>query len=243
MHAGRTSETPDTLMLHCSLARHEALLPLAKAARLEARLPDLLGHGRSPAWDGQGDYHDANVAALLPLIDRPMHVLGHSFGGTLALRLAIEHPDRVTRLTLIEPVFFAAARGTPGFATHVETFTPIYEATQSGDLARAARLFHAAYGAGDWSDMTPMAQEAFAKRMPLVTASAPAIQDDIHGLLPRLSEIAVPVTLIRGSKTQPVVADIHAALAAQIPDANDHVVEGAGHMVPLTHVAETAALI
>ena len=51
------------------------------------------------------------------------------------------------------------------------------------------------------------------------------------------------MTLIRGSQTQRVVADIHAALAARIPDASDHVVEGAGHMVPLTHVAETAALI
>ena len=243
MHVHRTAPAPDTLALHCSLARHEALLPLAKAARLEALLPDLLGHGRSPAWDGQGDYHDANLSALLPLIDRPMHVLGHSFGGTLALRLAIEHPGRVTRLTLIEPVFFAAARGTPSFAAHVETFTPIYAATEAGDLGTAAKLFHTAYGAGDWSDMTPMAQEAFARRMPLVTASAPAIQDDIHGLSPRLTDISVPVTLIRGSQTQPVVADIHAALAARIPNATDHVVGGAGHMVPLTHVAQTAALI
>ncbi|RYH03809.1 alpha/beta fold hydrolase [Salipiger sp. IMCC34102] len=243
MHAGRTSEAPDTLMLHCSLARHEALLPLARAAELEALLPDLLGHGRSPDWDGQDDYHSANIAALLPLIDRPMHVLGHSFGGTLALRLAVEHPERVSRLTLIEPVFFAAARGTPAFEDHLSLFAPIYDATEAGDLMQAAQLFHAAYGAGRWSDLKPRAQGEFAARMPLVTASAPAIQEDVHDLLPRLDRITVPVTLIRGAKSQPVVVEIHARLQRVIPQAVDHAITGAGHMVPLTHVRETAGLI
>ena len=243
MHVHRTAPAPDTLALHCSLARHEALLPLVQAAGLEAVMPDLLGHGRSPDWDGQVDYQSANVDALLPLIDRPMHLLGHSFGGTLALRIAVERPDLVTRLTLIEPVFFAVARGHPGFARHVGDFTPIRDAVAAGALDNAARLFHEAYGMGDWDSLPAPMRRSFAKRMPLVTAAAPAIQDDVHGLIPRLGAVTMPVTLIRGSLSQPVIAEIHDGLLAALPDATDHVISGAGHMAPITHLAKVAAVL
>ena len=243
MFAARTADAPDALLLHCSLARHEALMPLARMARLDALMPDLLGHGRSPAWDGREDYQTANLAALVPLIDRPMHVVGHSFGGTIALRLAVERPDLVTRLTLIEPVFFALATGTPAFERHLADFTPIAEAVAAGSLPLAARLFHEAYGTGDWNALKPAMQESFASQMPLVVAAAPAIQDDVHGLAPRLAAIDVPLTLVRGALTQPVIGEIHADLVRRIPGARDHVIDGAGHMVPITHPQAVAPLL
>ncbi|MBS1301300.1 alpha/beta hydrolase [Loktanella sp. SALINAS62] len=243
LHWGQTAPDPDTLMLHCTLARHESLLPLARAAGLRAVLPDLLGHGRSPAWDGQGDYQTANLDAILPMMDRPMHVIGHSFGGTVALRLAVTRPDLVTRLTLIEPVFFALANGTPAGAQHAAIFGPIYDAVAAGDPDRAAQLFHAAYGMGQWDKLPQRTRMAMAAGMPLVIASAPAIQDDIHGVAARLPEITVPVTLIGGSDSQPVVTEIHKALAQIMPQANAHVIAGAGHMATLTHPDRVAALI
>ena len=42
-------------------------------------------------------------------ITDPIDVIGHSFGATVALRLAVEQPEKVRSLTLIEPVFFAVA--------------------------------------------------------------------------------------------------------------------------------------
>jgi pimeloyl-ACP methyl ester carboxylesterase len=65
----------------------------------------MLSHGKSPDWDGSGDFQDVSVAAALPFLDdAPMDLIGHSFGATLALRLAVAHPDRVRSLTMIEPV-------------------------------------------------------------------------------------------------------------------------------------------
>jgi lipase len=63
--------------------------------------PDLLGHGRS-SWDAPWTI-DANVAALAALLDAPALVVGHSFGGAIALNLAANHPELVTGLVLLDP--------------------------------------------------------------------------------------------------------------------------------------------
>jgi lipase len=63
--------------------------------------PDLLGHGRS-SWAAPWTI-DANVAALAALLDRPTVVVGHSFGGAVALTLAASRPDLVSALVLLDP--------------------------------------------------------------------------------------------------------------------------------------------
>lgn len=67
--------------------------------------PDLIGHGRSTyaaPWT-----IDANVAALATLVedeaDGPVVVVGHSFGGAIALHLAAQCPDLVSGLALLDP--------------------------------------------------------------------------------------------------------------------------------------------
>ncbi|MGH3968996.1 MAG: alpha/beta fold hydrolase [Mycobacterium sp.] len=66
--------------------------------------PDLLGHGRS-SWAAPWTI-DANVAALASLLDDaadgPVIVVGHSFGGAVALHLAAAHPERVATLVLLD---------------------------------------------------------------------------------------------------------------------------------------------
>lgn len=67
--------------------------------------PDLVGHGRS-SWAAPWSI-DANVAALGALLDdaadAPVLVIGHSFGGALAMHLAAARPDKVAALLLLDP--------------------------------------------------------------------------------------------------------------------------------------------
>lgn len=67
--------------------------------------PDLIGHGRS-SWAAPWTL-DANVEALAALLDAegggPVLVVGHSFGGAVALSLAAARPDLVSGLVLLDP--------------------------------------------------------------------------------------------------------------------------------------------
>ena len=81
-------------------------------------VPDLLGHGRSPT-PSYIDYSvDDQVRALLALFRklrvRQVVVVGHSMGGLVATRLAVQQASLVKRLLLYEPPLFTAV---PGFET------------------------------------------------------------------------------------------------------------------------------
>jgi len=135
------------LALHCSLAHGGAWT--AVAARLPGcRLlaPDLPGHGLSPDWAGPGDYHDATTRAVGSLLgalaqDGPVDLLGHSFGATVALRLALQRPELVRSLMLVEPVLFAAARaaGAPEYLPWQAQAAPYRAAMAEGRTERKRR--------------------------------------------------------------------------------------------------------
>lgn len=235
------------LLLHCSLAHSGAWEGVARALsdRLRLTAPDLVGHGRGPGRDAAQDFHDqATAAALEHLPQQPCHLIGHSFGATLALRLALDHPGRVKTLTLIEPVLFAIAAGRPGWQAHeaaMARFDPLFTA---GDAEAAARVFLQVWGGGVPLDDMPGAQRRYMiDRIYVVPESTPALHEDRARLIPRLGQIAVPVLLIEGANSPPVIAEIQTALEAAIPDARRAVIDGAGHMVPITHPAEVAAQI
>lgn len=231
------------LMLHCSLARHQSLLPLARllGGEYTVTLIDLPGHGDRPMPPDGIDIHDlATVTASDVMGAGAFDVFGHSFGATVALRLAVERPDDVGRATLCEPVYFAALRGTPGWDAYRLGMAP-FRAALTVDPADATRLFHAAWGTGRWADLPPWVRDDMAGRIGAVEAGTLAIEDDRAGILSRLGGLEADVTLIRGGATDPSMPQIHAALASRIRRCRDIVVPHAGHMLPVTHPSAVAA--
>ncbi|PJI84616.1 pimeloyl-ACP methyl ester carboxylesterase [Yoonia maricola] len=245
MHAVTVGAGAPAVMVHCALSNHKALLPLAEAVGGQVSLIDMPGHGRSDDWDGKRDYQTLVFEAAAACCDGPTHLIGHSFGATAALRLAIERPDLVNRLTLIEPVYFAAAKGTPAHAQHAKNFRPFVGAMLTGDEARAAEVFNSLWGATPWADIPARMQAKLAQRIHLIVAGAAPIEEDAAGITSaeRLGALNIPVTLIRGADTQPVITEIHRVLVKRIPNATDHEIAEAAHMLPLTHSDEVAAII
>ena len=245
IHSVTVGAGDPTVMIHCMLGRHQAMLPLAKALGTRATLLDLPGHGRSDAWDGKTEYQSLVAEAARQCCAGPIHVIGHSFGGTAALRLAVESPALVSRLTLIEPVFFAAAKGTAEFTAHMKAFRPFIAAMLMGDEPRAAEIFNAQWSDSDWADLSDRQKAYLTERIHLVVAGGAAIEEDADGITSeaRLGALNIPVTLIRGAQTQPVIKAVHDTLVARIPHATDHEVANAGHMIALTHVAEIVEII
>ena len=231
------------LALHCSLASGSAWRGVAAHLRdAEVLAPDLPGHGRAPDRDEGLDYQDEALTAVLDAAgDGPFDVVGHSFGGTLGLRLLVERPDMVRSLALVEPVMFAAAD--PDVLTsHWIDMTPFETALAAGDEAEAARLFHREWGAGRWDDLPDAARAGMARRIRLIPATEPAIVEDVHGVLPRLPADAPPVLIVTRAKPTQIVASIADGLAARMPQARREAL-GADHMVPVAEPEALAALL
>ncbi|MGW1286651.1 alpha/beta fold hydrolase [Streptomyces sp. NPDC002586] len=80
--------------------------PAFAAAGLDVVMYDLRGHGRSER-PSRGYTLDQNIDDLEALLDRlavtgPVHLVGNSYGGTIAFGFAARHPERTATLTLIE---------------------------------------------------------------------------------------------------------------------------------------------
>lgn len=238
----------DALLLHCSLASSDVWRGMA--GHLEDGLTmtgfDFQSHGKSVDWNGAGDYHAICTADAGGFLTRPIHLIGHSFGATVALRLALERPDMVRSLILIEPVFFAMAKDTVAYVTHTQEFQPFVDAMERGAHGAAAQAFTDVWGTGaDWAMMPAAMQAYITERIGLIPATVPTLYDDSVGMATdgRLEGLGCPVLLVEGVQSPIIIAAINDALAARLPDVQRVKIEGASHMVLITHSAQVAAAI
>ena len=204
---------------------------------------DLPNHGKSGDWDGQGVMHDTATDMALSVLDmigeRPVDILGHSFGATVALRLAIEHPTRVRSAAIYEPVYFAPVMADdPTFGPRYTSTTVDFEhAIDAGDFEAAARAFNATWADGPaWEDIPPANRKYMTDRIMFVRNSASFLVHDSADLLAgnAFSQATMPILLFAGARS-PWAAPVNDAIACRLPDATQITLDGIGHMGPLTH--------
>lgn len=238
------------LALHCMMGTASYWKPIAAAlnGQIDLRAPDLPGHGRSPAWQaGDLDYHTAATREIAALIDRPLDLIGHSLGATIALRIAVAAPEAVRTLTLIEPVLFAAAQDDEQDAL----FARMDAAFAAGDRATAAQEFLGVWGlpkdgsAKEARLSTPIFPETLIAQIGMVAETNDVLVHDKARILREggLEAIDAPVLFITGENSPAAIGKIADALAARMQDVGRAVVPGAGHMLPITHPDEVAGLI
>ena len=121
-HVQEMGTGPVVVMVHGlligSLASWYFTAAPALAERHRVRAYDLRGHGRSGRAATGYDTRTlaADLDALAADLDAPFDLVGHSWGGLVALRYAIEHPERVRRLAIVE------APLPPGSALEMSSF-------------------------------------------------------------------------------------------------------------------------
>ena len=242
------------LALHCSLAHAGAWAGLAAGLHgVTITATDQIGHGRAADWDGVSDLHAEATQSAVAMAEAmgdgaPVDFIGHSFGGTVALRVALERPDLVRSLALVEPVIFAAAR--VGHAATYDAFRAAHldfaARVAAGDFAGAAAQFHGHWGTGErFADLPARTQDYMVKRIGLIVAQNPVLLDDAAGMLRagRLEAVQVPVLLIEGAESPAIIAAVHDALAARLPRVTRLAVPGAAHMVSITHASAVAGAV
>lgn len=238
---------PAVVCLHSNAASSSQWRPLM--AQLQARYrviaADSFGAGKSPQWPRDRDVTlKDEIELLAPVIDAAgsgFVLVGHSYGGAVALKAALMHPGRVRALALYEPTLFAlvdAQQPPPNDADGIRAAVARSAAAlDAGSADDAARQFIDFWmGSGAWA-ATPEAKR------PAIAESVRNIRGWAHALTNEpvrpedFAQLDVPVLLMTGSQSPASGPAPTRVLAQVLPRCELRRFEGLGHMGPITHPA------
>jgi pimeloyl-ACP methyl ester carboxylesterase len=234
------------VLLHCSSGSSGAWLPVMNQLGRDYRVlaPDLLSYGRSAPWPRGAvftpDQELGFVQAILDVAGRPVHLVGHSYGGTVALNAARRFPLGVASLTLIEPVAFHLLRRadeSDGWREIAALAERHLELVGAGRDEAAAEVF-VTYWSGKkaWQQMPDAARDSAVRSAAKVAAEWRlmfGLEDELDGI----ALIEAPTLLVCGGRTRTPARWVVEILRQALPRARYHEIADAGHMSPLTHPA------
>ncbi len=233
------------LLLHMVGGSHavwNGLLPeLAKEHRVLA--PDLRGHGGSAAPPGSVYSFDELEADLVRLLDSrsvdTTYVVGLSGGALLALRLTLDHPDRVLGLVMISGAAYTD--------NHTRSISQRWAETlrQDGRDAFGLRLLKDLYYP-DWIEEHldfADAVRANVERQDFGPAQHWAAAMERFDERNRIATVRVPTLIVQAMDDQVVDASHGRILRQSIPDSQIRILPNTGHMVPIERPAETLEAI
>lgn len=211
--------------------------------------PDFLGHGSRPAWPeglpNELSVEAAGVLAGLPFDEgQRFDLVGHSYGGAVALQVALLQPQRVRSLTLYEPVAFGVLpQQQPEWLEAHEVAAAVGAALDRGDLDDAARGFVGYWQGRDvWPELDAAQRARLAEPMPTIRRHFEALSA-ARWTPAQLAALQMPVQLICGSATRDSARRVALTLAEQLPQARLAWLEGGQHLAPITDAARVNALV
>jgi pimeloyl-ACP methyl ester carboxylesterase len=238
------SGEPPLILLHGFLASvfswREVMAPLAEHRRVIAFDMPASGLTERPLqWEGENPYSPqgqlAQTTGLMDALNVEQAILvGNSAGGRTAMLVALEHPERVRALVLVEP----AARDYGGNRDWIRPLLNTPQARRLGPLlVRSVQEWGMEFGRSAWHDPSRITAEVLeGYRKPLQAqdwdrglwelnlASRPV------NLLARLEELQLPVLVITGDDDRIVPTEDSIRLADQLPDAQLAVIPACGHI-------------
>ncbi len=242
------------VLLHCTGGSGRQWADLCEALRTSFQViaPDLCGYGSTTHWPGAGTFNLAVeadlVGALIDKLEKPAHIVGHSFGGAVALQLALRYPQHLKSLTLIEPAAFHLLRDGDdederAFRQISEVAATVANGVNCGDYLGAMRRFINYWsGEGAWEVLLDSQRIELATRINKVTLDFWATLND-STRLNDLNDLAAPTMILSGGLSPFPARRICFHLARTLPDVELRTIDNAGHMLPMTHFKETLLFI
>jgi pimeloyl-ACP methyl ester carboxylesterase len=212
------------------------------AARYRVVAVDGYGAGKSPEWAGSGPFRLSDEVALIePLLRQasaPVHLVGHSYGGAVALKAATLLPGLVRSVVAYEPTLFSLV--SDGDAASSPASGIWNAATDAADAVNAGRADAAAerfidfwMGPGSWAAMPPARQAPIAQSVRHVRRWRDALTQD-EAPLSAFAALRMPVLLLSGDRSPDASLSVIRVLAKTLPDAVVETIPGLGHMGPVT---------
>jgi pimeloyl-ACP methyl ester carboxylesterase len=254
VHPPRPACRRQVVALHCSGAGAGQWSNLAEAlgGDYDVLAPEHYGCESSGPWTGEHAFTLADEAArAIALIDNSeekVHLVGHSYGGGVALHVALARPDQIASMALYEPSAFHLLRqlGEPGAEAYAEISGVAWclcDRVMSGNYRAAVAVFVDYWnGPGTWDAMRPAAQNALIRWAPKGPLDFRAVIDDPTSAR-AYRGLNMPVLILRGEHAPTPTRVIADGLSELLPSCRLMKIDGAGHMGPLTHASEVSALI
>lgn len=205
--------------------------------------PDFIGSGENPLWPDDAPFDFVQDVELIErLVDdlgEPVHVVGHSYGGLVAVTMARRDPKRVRSVAAYEPVAFGVLYG----ANDEEGLADL---NRVGDepvftdfaLGGGDRWFEAFIdywnGKGAWRAMAPSSRESFLRTGRKVFYEVMSLKED-RTPQAGYAHVKAPALFLCGQKSPAAARRVAALLGEAFAHGRSITIEGAGHMGPLTH--------
>ena len=211
--------------------------------RFKVLAPDLLGAGRSPGWpeNHAGALSDEVqfISPVLAQAGEEFSLVGHSYGGAVALKVALEQRERVKAIVLYEPTLFAVLeQASPDQSAFDEIESVVEDAVgfiERNDLYSAAERFIDYWiQDGAWETMSDRAKEPIANSIVDVHRWWHALGYE-PTTLEELSRIEVPVLCMKGARSPASSTEVARLLTAVLPEVETIELADMGHMAPVTH--------
>jgi esterase len=196
---------------------------------------DRRGHSRSerPEPYATNVHQQADDAAALidALTAAPAIVIGRSYGGAIALDLALRYPDRVRALVQLEGDGGMTLSGT-AMRELAELSDPLYAAAESDPSSAGETLVRLALGDEAWDGLPEGAQEIFAGNGPAAVAELRGGYPEVT--LEQLGTVDVPTLLVGARDSVFDYTELIDIVASAMPSARVEWVEG-GHAINPAH--------
>lgn len=231
------------VLIHSSVSGNRQWRALTEALKDRYRVLaiNLFGYGQTTPWPAtapQSLYAQASlILALCEELAPPIHLVGHSFGGSVALKAARLLGRRVGSLVLLEPNPFyllkqsgrtRAFMESRELRDHVKCFGSL------GDWRRVAERFADYWlGDGSWSAMSEKRRAAFADSVAPNFHEWDAVMDE-ETTLEGWKDLTARTLVVSDAATRLPIREIIALLAEAFPHWAFHTLPEGGHMAPLT---------
>lgn len=235
--------------LHCSLSSGRQWQPLVAALshRHQVIAPDISGYGETSLPMHEPATLSSEVDALAQELDSlpgPLHLVGHSYGGAIAFRIATasRFAARVRSLTLIEPILpgilLDSAQDRHLYERFAKLANRVCKSLWRGDTPHALDTFLSFWnGSEAAARVSPQARQRMERHAHKLATDFTAGFAEM-GILDATRRLSLPVLLFSGGLSPYVTQRVVGRLASAIPNARAIHLPSAGHMLAITHAAE-----
>ena len=238
---------PPVILIHGSISDYREW-----SQQLEAlsKQHHVIAYSRRYHWPNTPPGKDADatvsrqvedLAAIIKLLGlAPASIVGHSYGGTVAIFLALQHPELVRTLVLLEPPVPGVLAQTPGSEGSMKESQAVRDEMQqafaSDDAEKIVKTYLARVAPGEYDNAPPETQNIYRVNVPAFrldfTSPRPSLScEDIH-------RIAAPALVLTGGRSPMGLQQMAAEVAHCLKDGKVLRLADATHHMQLDHSRE-----